>query len=209
MRSSQKNRNSRNKGGRNKSSGNVLNRVYESAGPEGKVRGTPQQVIDKYLLLARDAQTSGDRVMAENFLQHAEHYIRLLNSAMPQQTEDRRQPYMNGGQGEHGEMSAEAADTGGEGHDADHAPQEEARRDDDAPPRREVRDEHSSPDKAAKPPASSALETIDVDDGAETAVVETPESANAAEPQAEAEEPKPKPRRRTRRPRNPDEVAAE
>jgi hypothetical protein len=59
FRSSQKNRNPRNKGGRNKSSGNVTNRVYESAGPEGKVRGTPQQVVDKYLLLARDAQTSG------------------------------------------------------------------------------------------------------------------------------------------------------
>lgn len=90
MRSSQKNRNARHKGGRpNKPSGNVLNRVYESAGPEGKVRGTPQQVIDKYLQLARDAQTSGDRVTAENFLQHAEHYVRLLNAALPPQ-DDRR-----------------------------------------------------------------------------------------------------------------------
>lgn len=79
MRSSNKNR-SRNKNGR-KSLGNIVNRVFESAGPEGKVRGTPQQIIEKYLTLSRDAQTAGDRIAAENFLQHAEHYIRLLAEA--------------------------------------------------------------------------------------------------------------------------------
>ncbi|MEL6479755.1 MAG: DUF4167 domain-containing protein, partial [Pseudomonadota bacterium] len=68
------------------------NRVYESAGPEGKVRGTPQQIIEKYLTLARDAQTSGDRVVAENFLQHAEHYQRILIQAQAQnQPADRRE----------------------------------------------------------------------------------------------------------------------
>jgi hypothetical protein len=45
------------------------------------VRGTPQQIIDKYNQLARDAQLSGDRVAAENFQQHAEHYLRLLSEA--------------------------------------------------------------------------------------------------------------------------------
>ncbi len=45
------------------------------------MRGTPQQIIDKYQGLARDAQLSGDRVAAENFLQHSEHYSRLLNEA--------------------------------------------------------------------------------------------------------------------------------
>ncbi len=63
------------------------NRVYESAGPEGKVRGTPQQIIDKYQALARDAQLSGDRVTAENFLQHAEHYARILISVQEAQGE--------------------------------------------------------------------------------------------------------------------------
>ena len=61
--------------------GNVTNRVFDSSGPDGKVRGTPQQIIDKYLLLARDAQLSNDRVVAEGFLQHAEHYTRLLGEA--------------------------------------------------------------------------------------------------------------------------------
>ncbi len=89
-----KNRNNRNKNGR-KPMGNVQNRVYESAGPEGKVRGTPQQIIEKYMLLARDAQTSGDRVIAENFLQHAEHYIRLLNASQPPGEE--RRPAQNFG----------------------------------------------------------------------------------------------------------------
>jgi hypothetical protein len=68
-----------------------MNRVYESAGPEGKVRGTPQQIVDKYLTLARDAQTSGDRVVAENFLQHAEHYQRILLEAMGPRPERRDQ----------------------------------------------------------------------------------------------------------------------
>ena len=52
---------------------------FESNGPGGKVRGTAQQVLDKYLGLARDAQSSGDRISAESFFQFAEHYFRLLN----------------------------------------------------------------------------------------------------------------------------------
>lgn len=73
---------SRNKNNRNRpSGGNVINRVFDSSGPEGKVRGTPQQIIDKYNQLARDAQLSNDRVATENFQQHAEHYLRLLSDA--------------------------------------------------------------------------------------------------------------------------------
>ncbi|MEP6068266.1 MAG: DUF4167 domain-containing protein [Paracoccaceae bacterium] len=74
---------SRSKNNRNRSSGggNVVNRVFDSSGPEGKVRGTPQQIIDKYNQLARDAQLANDRVATENFQQHAEHYLRLLSEA--------------------------------------------------------------------------------------------------------------------------------
>jgi hypothetical protein len=63
------------------SGGNIINRVFESSGPDGKVRGTPQQIIEKYNQLYRDAQLSNDRVNAENFAQHAEHYTRLLAEA--------------------------------------------------------------------------------------------------------------------------------
>jgi len=76
---------SRNKSNRNRSVGNVVNRVFDSSGPEGKVRGTPQQIIDKYNQLARDAQLGGDRVATENFQQHAEHYLRLLGAAQKEQ----------------------------------------------------------------------------------------------------------------------------
>ncbi|MCK5547010.1 MAG: DUF4167 domain-containing protein, partial [Rhodospirillaceae bacterium] len=53
---------------------------FESNGPEVKVRGTAQQVLDKYLQLARDAQSSGDRINAEGYLQYAEHYFRVINA---------------------------------------------------------------------------------------------------------------------------------
>ena len=72
---------SRSKTNRPRTLGNIVNRVFDSSGPEGKVRGTPQQIIEKYLILARDAQLSNDRVAAENFLQHAEHYTRMLGEA--------------------------------------------------------------------------------------------------------------------------------
>ena len=89
MRPQQKSNRNRGKSSR-KPTGNVVNRVFDSAGPEGKVRGTPQQIIEKYETLARDAQTSGDRVMAENFLQHAEHYSRMLGAAQAEREAQQR-----------------------------------------------------------------------------------------------------------------------
>ena len=88
------NKRPRNKNNRNRSNnnmGNVVNRVFDSSGPEGKVRGTPQQIIDKYNQLARDAQLANDRVNAENFQQHAEHYMRMLSEAQREQDARREQ----------------------------------------------------------------------------------------------------------------------
>ena len=85
---------SRSKNSRNRqpqSGGNVVNRVFDSSGPEGKVRGTPQQVIEKYNQLARDAQLSNDRVAAENFQQHAEHYLRMLSEAQREMDQRREE----------------------------------------------------------------------------------------------------------------------
>ena len=68
--------------GRNNRRGpNPLTRSYESNGPDVKVRGTAQHVAEKYTQLARDAHVSGDPVMAESYLQHAEHYYRLIAAA--------------------------------------------------------------------------------------------------------------------------------
>lgn len=72
----------RNNGGRKHV--NPLSRSYESNGPDVKVRGNAAHVAEKYVQLARDAQASGDSVMAENYLQHAEHYFRIVSAAQAQ-----------------------------------------------------------------------------------------------------------------------------
>jgi Domain of unknown function (DUF4167) len=70
--------------GRNRKGQNPLTRVYESNGPDVKIRGTPNHVAEKYIQLARDATASGDPVAAENYFQHAEHYFRLIAAAQEQ-----------------------------------------------------------------------------------------------------------------------------
>lgn len=85
MRSSKSRSRGKNRSNNNRPQGNVVNRVFDSSGPEGKVRGTPQQIIEKYQQLHRDAQLANDRVAAENFAQHAEHYARMLGEAMKEQ----------------------------------------------------------------------------------------------------------------------------
>lgn len=71
------------KGRRPRSRGNgkrhPSSRTFESNSPDAKVRGTAQQVLDKYLTLAQDSVTAGDRVAAEGYFQHAEHYYRILH----------------------------------------------------------------------------------------------------------------------------------
>ncbi|PHQ83932.1 MAG: nucleoside triphosphate hydrolase [Thalassobium sp.] len=81
MRSSKSRSRGKNRNNNRPSGGNIINRVFDSNGPDSKVRGTPQQIIDKYNQLHRDAQLSGDRVAAENCAQHAEHYTRMLAEA--------------------------------------------------------------------------------------------------------------------------------
>jgi hypothetical protein len=92
--------------GRNRNKGhhghhNPLTRVYESNGPDVKIRGTAHHVAEKYLQLARDAMASGDPVTAENHYQHAEHYFRLIAAAQDQlrQQNPYYQPAANPGEG--------------------------------------------------------------------------------------------------------------
>jgi uncharacterized protein DUF4167 len=58
------------------------NHVFDSNGPDVRLRGTAQQLFEKYLQLGRDATSGGDRVLAESCFQHAEHYFRILNAMM-------------------------------------------------------------------------------------------------------------------------------
>ena len=74
---------SRGRGRRSGGGNNNPNRHFESNGPGVKIRGSAQQILDKYQQYARDAQSSGDRVDAENYLQHAEHYYRVLAAMKP------------------------------------------------------------------------------------------------------------------------------
>ncbi|TCL09594.1 uncharacterized protein DUF4167 [Shimia isoporae] len=171
---------SRNKGNRNRPSGNIVNRVFDSSGPEGKVRGTPQQVIDKYNQLARDSQLSNDRVATENFQQHAEHYQRMLNEAQREQ-EARRE--------EQERQNRER--------------QQERDRERRERIERQEREANGSGEKAAVASAEDPSEAEQPDvigEVADSGLVETPETAS--------EEPKPKkPRKRSPRKKAEPEAA--
>lgn len=87
--------NNHNNGGGGGGGGYNPNRSYDSNGPEVKIRGSAATVYEKYLQLARDANSGGDRVMAENYLQHAEHYYRILAAQQLQQQQYQAQQQQN------------------------------------------------------------------------------------------------------------------
>jgi Domain of unknown function (DUF4167) len=88
MRNGQNNKRMRNRNNNNNNNNrrgqNPMTRVFESNGPDIKIRGTASHVAEKYVQLARDARSSGDPVAAENYYQHAEHYFRLIAAAQEQ-----------------------------------------------------------------------------------------------------------------------------
>jgi hypothetical protein len=111
------------------SGGNIpLNRnhVFDSSGPDMRIRGTAQQLFEKYLQLGRDATGGGDRVMAESYFQHAEHYFRIINAmnqavqqgGQQQNGQQNRRPQMqDDGDSEDGEQPAGVGDQPGEQRD--------------------------------------------------------------------------------------------
>lgn len=74
-------RRGRNRGNGRRHPQSLKSQTFESSGPDGKIRGTAQQVLDRYLVLGRDAASAGDPVAAEGFYQFAEHYYRIINAA--------------------------------------------------------------------------------------------------------------------------------
>ncbi|MFC3001506.1 DUF4167 domain-containing protein [Falsiroseomonas tokyonensis] len=96
------------------------NHIFDSNGPDMRLRGTAQQLFEKYLQLGRDATGASDRVMAESYFQHAEHYFRILNAMSQAQQQQGGQPYPpqrrypNGTEQEGGEAGAPQGE-GGEG----------------------------------------------------------------------------------------------
>ncbi len=154
---------SRSKSNRNRSVGNVVNRVFDSSGPEGKVRGTPQQIIDKYNQLARDAQLSNDRVATENFQQHAEHYLRMLAEAQREQAERQAQNQQN--QQNQQNNAQQSENSGGDqpgGHDQGNRRNRGGRS-----------QQNQDRDQGQQPTASA--DVIEMDNEGDTGLVETPE----------------------------------
>lgn len=98
-RSNSNNNNNNNNNNNGRKPQNPLSRNYESSGPDVKIRGTAAQIAEKYMTLARDASSSGDIITSENYLQHAEHYNRIIMAAQAQaQMQSQPQPSMMGHQ---------------------------------------------------------------------------------------------------------------
>jgi hypothetical protein len=101
---------------------NNSHRNFDSNGPDVKIRGTATNIFERYCQLARDANASGDRVAAENYLQHAEHYYRIMlaQGVTPMQRaanqqQNQQQPQNAGGNGQQPQQPAPAAAEGGGG----------------------------------------------------------------------------------------------
>lgn len=143
MRQGPNSRRSRGRGGNNnnnnqnrRQNGPMRHQTFDSNGPDVRIRGTAFQIYEKYQALARDAQSSGDRVAAENYLQHAEHYYRIILQINEQEGRQRQgdprhggnghgHPYAQGGQPDGEEMEEGDAGTDGagpEGGDDDREP---------------------------------------------------------------------------------------
>lgn len=180
MRSSKSRSRSKSNRNPNRSVGNVVNRVFDSSGPEGKVRGTPQQIIEKYNQLARDAQLSGDRVATENFQQHAEHYLRMLGEATREQ-EARREEQERQNRERQAERDRERV----------------VRQERESNPGQDGQGGHHGGDDPSSQPQPDLINPADGD--GDSGLVETPETAHV----------KPKPKPRTRKPKPKPETTSE
>lgn len=96
---------------RNNKGPNPLTRSYESNGPDVKIRGTAQHIAEKYSQLARDAQAAGDPIAAENYLQHAEHYFRII-AASQEQLRQQYGQYQRASDDEHDEAEGDGEENG-------------------------------------------------------------------------------------------------
>ena len=121
---------------------NNPNRAYESNGPEGtKARGNAQTIYEKYQQLARDANSAGDRVLAENHLQHAEHYFRMIRQMQPTRPVSefvQRDPFSSGFDDDYDDLEVETVETETEAQ-SDEQPSDE--------PRYENRDRNNNRDR--------------------------------------------------------------
>lgn len=187
--------------GRGRKGPNPLTRSYESNGPDVKIRGTALQIAEKYSQLARDAQSSGDRIQGESLLQHAEHYYRILAAAQAQAPSPQQPDRQANGEDEEGRGN------GQNGHGPDRAPNnqpapaEPAFGLSDPQPFVNGNGQEAAP-PAGETPAEKPAETP-VEQPAET-LAEQPAAAPAEQPvETRAEKPEGRARARRRRPYRP------
>lgn len=223
MRPGQQNKRGRGRGGSNNNNGgggnnnfnrkggNPLTRTYDSSGPDVKIRGTAQHIAEKYSTLARDAQSAGDRVMAENYLQHAEHYYRIIAAAQAQMQErfqrDERGEFQDrdGQDGDDNDNNDMDEDGNGgrpqHSNDVQQQQQQQPRR--EHQPRREPRREQA-PAPAVPAEATAATAAPAIDGSGPQPVIEGIPAEVAAEEEAGApRERQPRRRNAGNRPRRP------
>ena len=225
MRPGQQNKRGRGRGGSNngggnnfnRKGGNPLTRTYDSSGPDVKIRGTAQHIAEKYAALARDAQSAGDRVIAENYLQHAEHYNRIIAAAQAQmqerfQRDDRGEGHDRDNQDiDDNDTNDFEDDIGGRQHPNDGQPQQQPRREQQ---RDQQRDQQRQNRREQAPAVAEAAPAID-GSGPQPVIEGTPAEVAAEEDAQAAPARERQPRRRNagNRPRRPrrgeGEAAAE
>jgi hypothetical protein len=186
-RSRSRSKNSRSRSSNSGGGGNVVNRVFDSSGPEGKVRGTPAQIIDKYNQLARDAQVSGDRVATENFQQHAEHYLRMLSEAQ-REIDSRREEQERQNRERQLEQDRQNRER-------------QAERDRERAARPDVEAQPQAPRQPQSQPQPHPQPTADLAKAPQPDLVESDKDSGLVDTPESQPKPKPKPRPRTRKPK--------
>ena len=179
-------RNRRSGGNTSNANHNNPNRHYESVGPDVKIRGSAQQVLEKYQQYARDAHTSGDRVLSEAYFQFAEHYQRIVAKQAEAKDRQQPQPQQRGGRDDRDNRRDNRGDDSDDNSSSD-ANQDEATVEvtSHAP-----RNEDSDNDESA-PAKAEPIKVIDADDGAGK-----PEMAAETKPKPKSDSDRPKTRRK-------------
>ena len=199
MKHNQNNNNNNNR--RNRSRGTVRKYPnqkggsFDSNGPEAKVRGNASQVLEKYQALARDANSAGDRILAEGYLQHAEYYYRILNT----DNENANRENNNSGRQDQNNREVDSAGdvtNNGQNNTSDQAPSENAVQSEKAPRRDNFNRRNQ---KASEPVKAETNVPAAEEKSAETA---TPETTLEPVEIINVKEEAPK-KPRTRKPRKP------
>lgn len=199
--------------GRGRKPGNQNNRSFESNGPDVKVRGNAAHIHEKYLQLARDASSSGDRILAENYHQHAEHYFRIVQANQPKRDDDgqggrsdnrnqdnRGQDGRDGGRGNDGRQQNNPGQNQNpqpQGNDGSNEDEGRSRRGRGRRPRRDDNPDQGGRNESAKDRDPLEVVNLDGDEGGQGDAKQ-----NDAKP-ADAPDHSETPKRRSRSPRKP------